>query len=77
MTGQVLAYVRVSTADHDPDRQVAAIGDAVAGEPDRWFTGHGSGGSTNRVRPHDHARPRVSGGRPDLRLDGHTGASPP
>jgi len=48
MPGQVLAYVRVSTADQNPDRQVAALRDALGGEPDRWFTDHASGASTDR-----------------------------
>ncbi|WP_323099410.1 recombinase family protein [Intrasporangium sp. YIM S08009] len=48
MPGQVLAYVRVSTADQNPDRQVAAIRDALGNEPDRWFTDYASGASTER-----------------------------
>ena len=48
MPGQVLAYVRVSSADQNPDRQTAAILDALTSEPDRWFTDHASGASTNR-----------------------------
>ncbi|EWS99879.1 transposon Tn21 resolvase [Intrasporangium oryzae NRRL B-24470] len=48
MPGQVLAYVRVSTAEQNPDRQDAAIRDALKGEPERWFTDHASGASTDR-----------------------------
>ncbi|GAA3721336.1 recombinase family protein [Terrabacter ginsenosidimutans] len=48
MPGQVLAYVRVSSVDQNPDRQVAAIRDALGREPDRWFTDHASGASTDR-----------------------------
>lgn len=49
MAGQVLAYVRVSTADQNPARQVTALRDALGGEPDRWFTDHASGASTDRA----------------------------
>jgi DNA invertase Pin-like site-specific DNA recombinase len=48
MPGQVLAYVRVSMADQTPDRQVSAICDGLRSEPDRWFTDHASGASTDR-----------------------------
>src|SRR4051812_49225110 len=48
MPGQLLAYVRVSSVDQNPDRQVAAIRDALGGQPDRWFTDHASGASTDR-----------------------------
>jgi DNA invertase Pin-like site-specific DNA recombinase len=46
--GQVIAYVRVSSTDQNPDRQIDAIRDAFGVEPDRWFTDHASGASTNR-----------------------------
>jgi DNA invertase Pin-like site-specific DNA recombinase len=48
MPGQVLAYVRVSTTDQNPERQLTAIRAALAADPDRWFTDHSSGGSTDR-----------------------------
>ena len=48
MPGQVIGYVRVSTVDQNPERQVVAIQAAIGAEPDRWFTDHSSGGSTDR-----------------------------
>ncbi|MFC7489448.1 MULTISPECIES: recombinase family protein [unclassified Knoellia] len=48
MPGQVIGYVRVSTVDQNPDRQIIAIQAALGSEPDRWFTDHSSGGSTDR-----------------------------
>ena len=48
MPGQAVGYVRVSTWDQNPDRQVVAIRSALNREPDRWFTDHASGGSTAR-----------------------------
>ncbi len=48
MPGQVIGYVRVSTVDQNPERQVIAIQAAISAEPDRWFTDHSSGGSTDR-----------------------------
>ena len=48
MSGQVIAYVRVSTLDQNPERQNVAIRTALGAEPDRWFTDHASGGSTDR-----------------------------
>lgn len=48
MTGQILGYVRVSSVDQNPERQVVAIQTALGGEPDRWFTDRASGGSTER-----------------------------
>ena len=48
MPGQVIGYVRVSTVDQNPNRQVIAINAALGSEPDRWFTDHCSGGSTDR-----------------------------
>ena len=48
MPGQVIAYVRVSTLDQNPERQNVAIRTALGVEPDRWFTDHASGGSTDR-----------------------------
>lgn len=48
MPGQVIGYVRVSTVDQNPERQVLAIRAAVGAEPDRWFTDRASGGSTAR-----------------------------
>lgn len=49
MPGQVIGYVRVSTVDQNPERQLNAIRAAVGAEPERWFTDRASGGST--VRP--------------------------
>ena len=48
MPGQVIGYVRVSTVDQNPERQIIAIQAAIGAEPDRWFTDHSSGGSTDR-----------------------------
>jgi DNA invertase Pin-like site-specific DNA recombinase len=48
MPGQVIGYVRVSTVDQKPERQIIAIQAAIGAEPDRWFTDHSSGGSTDR-----------------------------
>ena len=48
MPGQVLAYVRVSSVDQNPDRQVVVIREALGEEPDRWFTDRASGASTDR-----------------------------
>ena len=48
MPGQVIGYVRVSTVDQNPERQIVAIQAALGAEPDRWFTDHSSGGSTDR-----------------------------
>jgi len=48
MPGQVITYVRVSTTDQNPERQIVAIRTALGVEPDRWFTDHASGGSTDR-----------------------------
>ena len=48
MPGQVIGYVRVSTVDQNPERQIIAIQASIGAEPDRWFTDHSSGGSTNR-----------------------------
>jgi DNA invertase Pin-like site-specific DNA recombinase len=48
MPGQVIGYVRVSTVDQNPERQLNAIRVAVGAEPERWFTDHASGGSTSR-----------------------------
>jgi DNA invertase Pin-like site-specific DNA recombinase len=48
MPGQIIGYVRVSTVDQNPERQLNAIRAAVGAEPDRWFTDHASGGSTAR-----------------------------
>lgn len=48
MPGQVIGYVRVSSADQNPERQVVAIQAAMGTEPDRWFTDHSSGNSTDR-----------------------------
>lgn len=48
MPGQVIGYVRVSTADQNPERQLNAIRAAVGAEPDRWFTDHAFGSSTAR-----------------------------
>ena len=49
MPGQVIGYVRVSTVDQNPERQVLAIQGATGVEPDRWFTDHASGSSTARA----------------------------
>lgn len=48
MPGQVIGYVRVSTVDQNPERQIVAIQAALGTEPDRWFTDHASGSSTTR-----------------------------
>ncbi|KRE41053.1 recombinase family protein [Knoellia sp. Soil729] len=48
MPGQVIGYVRVSSADQNPERQILAIRSATGAEPDRWFTDHSSGSSTDR-----------------------------
>ena len=48
MLGQVICYVRVSSVDQNPERQIVAIRAAFGAEPDRWFTDHSSGGSTDR-----------------------------
>jgi DNA invertase Pin-like site-specific DNA recombinase len=48
MSGQVIAYVRVSTFDQNPERQLTATRTVLAADPDRWFTDHASGGSTDR-----------------------------
>ncbi|MFW5472295.1 recombinase family protein [Knoellia sp. CPCC 206450] len=48
MPGQTIGYVRVSTVDQNPDRQIIAIQAALGSEPDRWFTDHSSGGGTDR-----------------------------
>lgn len=48
MPGQIIGYVRVSTVDQNPERQIVAIQAALGAEPDRWFTDHSSGGSTDR-----------------------------
>ncbi|TQM57822.1 recombinase family protein [Humibacillus xanthopallidus] len=48
MPGQVLAYIRVSSADQNPERQVTAIHEALGGKRDRCFTDHASGVSTDR-----------------------------
>jgi DNA invertase Pin-like site-specific DNA recombinase len=48
MPGQVIAYVRVSSLDQNPERQLTSIRAALAADPDRWFTDHASGGSTDR-----------------------------
>lgn len=48
MPGQVIGYVRVSTVDQNPERQLNAIRVAVGAEPERWFSDHASGGSTAR-----------------------------
>lgn len=47
MSGQTVAYVRVSTTDQHLDRQRAAVVEAV-GEPDRWFEDEVSGRTTDR-----------------------------
>lgn len=47
MSGQVAAYLRVSSVDQLLDRQRAAVVEAV-GEPDRWFEDKVSGGTTDR-----------------------------
>lgn len=47
MLGQVIGYVRVSTVDQNPERQLNAIR-GVGAEPDRWFTDRASGSSTAR-----------------------------
>ena len=48
MPGQVIAHVRVSRLDQNPERQLTAIRTALGSEPDRWFTDRASGGSTDR-----------------------------
>jgi DNA invertase Pin-like site-specific DNA recombinase len=48
MPGQVIGYVRVSSAEQNPDRQSIGIREALGREPDRWFTDHASGASTGR-----------------------------
>lgn len=48
MPGQVIGYVRVSTVDQNPERQLNAIRAAIGAEPERWFTDRASGGSTAR-----------------------------
>jgi DNA invertase Pin-like site-specific DNA recombinase len=48
MAGQVIAYVRVSSTDQNPDRQTAAIREALGREPDRFFIDRASGASTDR-----------------------------
>jgi DNA invertase Pin-like site-specific DNA recombinase len=48
MPGQIIGYVRVSTVDQNPERQLNTIRAAVGAEPDRWFTDRASGGSTAR-----------------------------
>lgn len=48
MPGQLIGYVRVSTVDQNPERQLNAIRAADGTEPDRWFTDRASGGSTAR-----------------------------
>lgn len=48
MTGQTVAYVRVSSIEQHLDRQEAAIREAVGGEPDRWFADQVSGSTTDR-----------------------------
>jgi DNA invertase Pin-like site-specific DNA recombinase len=48
MPGQTVGYVRVSSLDQNPERQVIAIEAALGVEPDRWFTDRASGGSTER-----------------------------
>lgn len=48
MTGQTVAYTRVSSVDQHLDRQRASIRDACEAEPDRWFEDKASGGSTDR-----------------------------
>lgn len=49
MSGQMVAYLRVSSAEQHLDRQQASIRDALSGiEPERWFEDRCSGGSTDR-----------------------------
>lgn len=48
MPGQAIGYVRVSTVDQNPERQVNAIRVALGADPERWFADHASGGSTAR-----------------------------
>ncbi len=48
MPGQVIGYIRVSSVDQNPERQIIAIQAALGSEPDRWFTDHSSGGTTDR-----------------------------
>ena len=38
MPGQVIGYVRVSSTDQNPERQVIAIREALPAESDRCFT---------------------------------------
>lgn len=46
MSGQIVAYARVSSVEQHLDRQRAAISDAVSVH--RWFEDKASGGSTDR-----------------------------
>ncbi len=48
MPGQVIGYVRVSTMDQNPERQINAIRAAVGVDADRWFTDQASGSSAAR-----------------------------
>lgn len=48
MTGQVVAYTRVSSVEQHLDRQRISIREACGVEPERWFEDRVSGSTTDR-----------------------------
>ena len=47
-SGQVIGHGRASTMDLNPERRILAVQGALGADPDRWFTGQSSAGSTDR-----------------------------